>query len=60
MSSLAAHFSSNDWMIGYDLMNEPWGYDWELEPLYNQMGEVIDGAFGERVVQHDNAGDVGF
>ena len=42
MSDLAAHFSSHSAVIGYDLFNEPWGWEVsEISPLYEDAARAI-------------------
>ncbi|MCP4872848.1 MAG: glycoside hydrolase family 5 protein [Proteobacteria bacterium] len=39
---LAEHFSDHPGVVGYDLMNEPWGWEEsELGPLYEEIATVV-------------------
>jgi len=51
MSVLAAHFADHPAVIGFDLMNEPWGWeDSEIAPLYNDAAEVIRAQMPEAIL----------
>jgi len=39
--TVARHFANYDYVIGYDLINEPWGDNSELSALYSEMGTAL-------------------
>lgn len=41
VSRASAAFASVEGVVGYDLLNEPWGWDSELAPFYEAEGRVI-------------------
>jgi endoglycosylceramidase len=48
---LATHFSTHPGVIGYDLMNEPWGWEEsELGPLYEEIAGVIRAAHADSIL----------
>jgi endoglycosylceramidase len=48
---LATHFAVHPGVIGYDLMNEPWGWEEsELGPLYEEIAGVIRAAHAESIL----------
>ena len=48
---LAAHFSTHEGVIGYDVINEPWGWeDSELLPLYEDAAVAIRGQHPDAIL----------
>jgi endoglycosylceramidase len=41
VDSVAAAMSAHANVIGYDLMNEPWGYDYEIADVYDRASAAI-------------------
>jgi endoglycosylceramidase len=50
VSRVAARMSSHRNVIGYDVMNEPWGQEYELHDLFEDLGATIRKSDPDRIL----------